>query len=274
MPANALQCLLPTWLAFCRIDLTAPKARDEGRMKDCAIVIPARLASQRFPEKLLQPVCGKPLILHTAENVRRIAPEYPVYFAVAEEKLRAVLEASGYSCILTDPDLPSGTDRIAMANRQIGATWLINVQADEPVLATEHIQQLVQVLETGVDVGTLATPFKDEADFRDPNKVKVVCNQNGRALYFSRAPIPHERDSKGGLPPKAFWHLGLYGYHKDVLERFMQWEPGSLEQVERLEQLRILENGGSIGVGITETRTIGVDVPEDLERLEASLGSL
>lgn len=273
MMSNWRQWPPPTWPAFCRIDLEKPMATDEGRMNDCAIVIPARLASQRFPEKLLQPVRGKPLILYTAENVRRIAPEYPVYFAVAEEKLRAVLDEAGYTCILTDPDLPSGTDRIAMANREIGATWLINVQADEPVLAAEHIQQLVRVLETGVDVGTLATPFADSEDFRDPNKVKVVCGVEGRALYFSRAAIPHERDSKGGLPPKAYWHLGLYGYHKDVLERFMQWEPGNLEQVERLEQLRILENGGTIGVGITETRTIGVDVPEDLQRLEASLGS-
>lgn len=241
-------------------------------MKDCAIVIPARLASQRFPEKLLQPVRGKALILHTAENVRRIAPDFPLHFAVAEEKLRNVLEDAGYTCIMTDPDLPSGTDRIAMANREIGATWLINVQADEPVLAAEHIRQLVQVLETGVDAGTLATPFSALEDFRDPNKVKVVCGAHGRALYFSRAPIPHERDSRGGLPPRAYWHLGLYGYHKDVLERFMQWEPSYLEQTERLEQLRILENGGTIGVGITATRTVGVDVPEDLERLEAHLG--
>ena len=240
-------------------------------MKDCAIVIPARLASQRFPEKLLQLVRGKPLILHTAENVQRIAPEFPLHFAVAENKLQAVLEQAGYSCIMTDPELPSGTDRIAMANREIKANWIINVQADEPVLAQEHIQQLVQVLETGVDVGTLATPFTDLSDFQDPNKVKVVTTAAGRALYFSRAPIPFDRSSHGGLPPQAYWHLGLYGYHKDVLERFMKWEPSYLESTEKLEQLRILENGGTIGVGITGTRTIGVDVPEDLQQLEIYL---
>jgi 3-deoxy-manno-octulosonate cytidylyltransferase (CMP-KDO synthetase) len=240
-------------------------------MKDLAIIIPARLGSQRFPNKLLQPVCGKPLILWTAGNIKQIAPDVPLYFAVAETELKAVLEAEGCACILTDPSLPSGTDRIAMANREVGATWVINVQADEPVLEAVHIRELTAVLGSGVDAGTLATPFPGEEDFRDPNKVKVVTGSGGRALYFSRAPIPYDRDSRGGLPEKAFWHLGLYGYHRDVLERFLEWEPSRLERTEKLEQLRILENGGSIGVGITQTRTIGVDVPGDLEQLEAFL---
>jgi 3-deoxy-manno-octulosonate cytidylyltransferase (CMP-KDO synthetase) len=240
-------------------------------MKDCAIIIPARLGSQRFPEKLLQPVCGKPLILWTAENVSRIAPAMPLYFAVAETALQAVLEEAGYACIMTDPGLPSGTDRIAAANKIVGATWVINVQADEPVLAATHIGQLTEVLGSGVDVGTLATPFASEEDFRDPNKVKAVVSPSGRALYFSRAPVPYERDSSGGLPDNAYWHLGLYGYHKDVLERFTGWKPSPLEQAEKLEQLRILENGGTIGVGITTTRTVGVDVPGDLVQLERFL---
>lgn len=240
-------------------------------MKDCAIIIPARLGSQRFPEKLLQPVWGKPLILWTAANVKRIAPDLPLYFAVAEEALKAVLEEAGYACIMTEPALPSGTDRIAAANKAVGATWVINVQADEPVLAETHIRQLTEVLGSGVDVATLATSFTSVEDFRDPNKVKAVIAPDGRALYFSRAPVPHERDQQGGLTANAFWHLGLYGYHKDVLERFTGWNPSPLELTEKLEQLRILENGGSIGVGVTSTRTVGVDVPEDLHRLEALL---
>lgn len=242
-------------------------------MKDCAIIVPARLGSQRFPRKLLQPVCGKPLILWTAENICRIAPDLPLYFAVAEEELQVVLERAGYACILTDPELPSGTDRLAVANRQAGYARVINVQADEPVLAPEHIGQLLEVLSSGVDMATLATPFSDLQDFRDSNKVKVVTSLAGRALYFSRAPIPFDRDSAGSLPGKAYWHLGLYGYSADVLERFQSWNPTYLEQTERLEQLRILENGGSIGVGITGTRTVGIDVPEDLERLEKVLGN-
>ncbi|HSH08878.1 MAG TPA: 3-deoxy-manno-octulosonate cytidylyltransferase [Oceanipulchritudo sp.] len=240
-------------------------------MKDCAIIVPARLGSQRFPRKLLQPVCGKPLILWTAENIGRIAPDLPLYFAVAEEELREVLDKAGYACIMTDPELPSGTDRIGAANRQIGASSVINVQADEPVLAADHIRQLLELLDTGVDMATLATPFTGLADFKDPNKVKVVTALDGRALYFSRSAIPWERDSGGGLPPRAYWHLGLYGYSREVLERFQSWAPTYLEMTEKLEQLRVLENGGRIGVGITQTRTIGIDVPEDLSKLEAAL---
>ncbi len=241
-------------------------------MKDCAIIVPARLGSQRFPRKLLQTVSGKPLILWTAENISRIAPELPLFFAVAEEELKEVLEKAGYTCIMTDPELPSGTDRLAVANREAGFSRIINVQADEPVLAEEHIRQLLEVLESGVDMATLATPFLIVEDFRDSNKVKVVTSLSGRALYFSRSPIPYERDSSGSLPARAYWHLGLYGYSAEVLERFQSWEPTFLEQTERLEQLRVLENGGTIGVGITQTRTVGIDVPEDLIRLEKILG--
>ena len=240
-------------------------------MEDWAIIVPARLGSQRFPRKLLQRVRGRPLILWTAENIRRIAPELPLFFAVAEEALKEALEAAGYRCILTDPDLPSGTDRITAANREVGARWVINVQADEPVLAAKHIRQLQQVLGTGVDVATLATPFTRLADFLDPNKVKVVTGADGRALYFSRSPIPYQRETNGGMPAGALWHLGLYGYHADILERFAAWNPSPLEMTEKLEQLRVMENGGSIGVGVTETRTVGVDVPDDLARLEAFL---
>jgi len=207
----------------------------------------------------------------TAENIQRIAPGLPLHFAVAEQELADVLGAAGYACIMTDPDLPSGTDRIAVANREVDASWVINVQADEPVLAAEHLEQLIGILGTGVDVATLATSFGADSDFKDSNKVKVVTDRDGKALYFSRSPIPYERDSAGNLPRWALWHLGLYGYHRDVLERFLDWDPSFLEQTEKLEQLRILENGGSIGVGVTMTRTIGIDVPEDLIPLEAVL---
>ena len=242
-------------------------------MEKCAIIVPARLGSQRFANKLLHPVRGRPLVLWTADNIRRIAPDLPLYFAVADEPLRVELEKAGYRCIFTDPTLPSGTDRIAVANREVGAERVINVQADEPVLAADHIQQLLAVMESGFEMATLATPFSTLADFRDPNKVKVVRAADGKALYFSRAAIPFHRESGGGLPPAAFWHLGLYGYQREMLERFMAWAPSGLEQTERLEQLRVLENGGTLGVGLTATRTVGVDVPEDLEALEAFLAA-
>jgi 3-deoxy-manno-octulosonate cytidylyltransferase (CMP-KDO synthetase) len=240
-------------------------------MLECAIVVPARLGSQRFPRKLLQEVHGRPLILWTADNLQRIAPGVPLFFAVAEDELARVLEKAGHTCIMSDPDLPSGTDRIAIANREIKARQVVNVQADEPILAAEHVSQLFDVLNSGPDVATLATPFLDKADFLDPNKVKAVVAKNGRALYFSRSPVPYDRDSKGGLPKQAYWHLGLYGYSAEILERFLSWKASPLEQIEKLEQLRVLENGFQIGVGITESRTIGVDVPEDLLSLEKHL---
>jgi 3-deoxy-manno-octulosonate cytidylyltransferase (CMP-KDO synthetase) len=240
-------------------------------MLDCAIIVPARLGSQRFPRKLLEPVRGRPLILWTAANLRRIAPQLPLYFAVAEAELAAVLAAEGHASVMTDPGLPSGTDRLAAANRQIGAHRVINVQADEPVLAADHIRQLLQLMETGVDMATLATPFTRLEDFRDPNKVKAVIRPDGEALYFSRAPVPYPRDAADALPPGAYWHMGIYGYSAGLLEAFSDWQPGRLEQVERLEQLRVLENGRRIGVGITATRTVGVDVPGDIAELERFL---
>lgn len=242
-------------------------------MPDCAIIVPARLGSQRFPRKLLEPVAGKPLILHTADNLRRIAGPWPVYFAVAEGELAAVLEASGYPVIQTDPDLPSGTDRIAVANREIGASVVVNVQGDEPVLQAGHLEQVVKILDASADMATLATPFASLEDFRDPHKVKVVCGPDGRALYFSRSPVPFARDSGGGLPSEAYWHLGLYAYRGSLLEAFLKWAPTPLEQIERLEQLRVLERGGCIRVGITRHRTIGVDTAEDLQTFKEHLAT-
>ena len=241
-------------------------------MKDWAIIVPARLGSQRFPRKLLREVAGQPLVMCTADNIHRISPDIPLFFAVAEEELQKPLTEAGYTCIMTDPDLPSGTDRIAVANRKVGAKYVINVQADEPVIAADHIRQLKGLLEGGFDMATLATPFASDADFRDPNKVKAVRGLEQQALYFSRSPIPYDRDHQGELKAAAYWHLGLYGYTAELLEQFSKWEPSPLEKTERLEQLRVLENGGTIGLGITQTRTIGVDVPEDLEALEAYLG--
>jgi len=196
-------------------------------MSDWAIIVPARLGSQRFPRKLLQTVRGRPLILCTADNIRRIAPDIPLSFAVAEEELQKILVAAGYHCVMTDPDLPSGTDRIAVANREICARWVINVQADEPVLAGEHITQLRGLLESGFDMATLATPFTENKDYEDPNKVKVVTGLNQQALYFSRSPIPFDRDRPGELPDHAYWHLGLYGYSADLLQHFSGWEPSA-----------------------------------------------
>ena len=237
-----------------------------------AIIVPARLASQRFPRKLLHPVRGKPLILWTAERIRAEVPEIPLYFAVAEEELAGVLSAAGFQAINTDPDLASGTDRIAAANREVGAKYVINVQADEPLVTGEQIRTLDRLIQSGVAMATLAKPIQTEEDFLDPNHVKVVRDDKGNALYFSRSPIPHARGLANGYQAgEGLWHLGLYAYTAAFLESFQQWPEGRLERIEKLEQLRALENGASIAVGLTEAFGIGVDTLEDAERLEAYL---
>jgi 3-deoxy-manno-octulosonate cytidylyltransferase (CMP-KDO synthetase) len=243
-------------------------------MQSKAIIVPARLGSQRFPRKLLFPIGGKPLLLHTAHRLREVAPDWPLHFAVAEEELATCLRAEGFSCVLTDPNLPSGTDRLAAANRIIGSELVLNVQADEPFVTRRQIDLLAQIgAREDVSLGTLATPFASAEDFCDSNKVKVVCDLKGRALYFSRSPIPFRRDAPAGAAefPEALWHLGLYAYKASYLEAFAALPPGRLEQLEKLEQLRALENGHSIAVGLTEDRGFGIDTPEDVAAFASQL---
>jgi 3-deoxy-manno-octulosonate cytidylyltransferase (CMP-KDO synthetase) len=239
------------------------------------IIVPARLASVRFPRKLLADAGGKPLILRTAERLREQVPEFDLYFAVDGEELRDILETSGYNVILTQPDLPSGTDRIATVNQVLKRELVINVQADEPMIRRNHILMLAQALtHPSVSISTLASIFQSEQDFQDPNQVKVVIDNNGNALYFSRAPIPFARDKETrwlqGYSNYAYKHMGLYGYKRDFLEDFLSSQEGQLEKIEKLEQLRALQRGFRIAVGITEYPSVGVDVPEDLKKISFS----
>jgi 3-deoxy-manno-octulosonate cytidylyltransferase (CMP-KDO synthetase) len=225
----------------------------------------------------LHKIRGKPLLLWVAERVAAVAPEYPLYFAVDHEVLRSCVAEGGFQAILTRPDHPSGTDRIAEANAQIGAEHVINVQADEPLVSSDQIALLARLIEGKASMATLATPFKTAADFLNPNQVKVVRNLEGSALYFSRAPIPYSRDAKGRvddawvLANPCLRHLGLYAYKAGLLSRFAKLPPGRLEAIEKLEQLRALENGYEIAVGLTDDPTIGVDTLEDAEAFERVL---
>ena len=242
-----------------------------------SIIVPARLASQRFPEKLLAPIEGIPLILHTARNLKREVPEFEVIFAVDGEKIGNVLRDDGYQVILTDPHLSSGTDRVAFANETLGRKFILNVQADEPMVQRDHIMSLVASLQdSSIPMATLATPFDNFQDYQDPNKVKVVLNEKSCALYFSRLPIPFVRDSRTGddfsdLDAAPLKHLGMYGYEQNFLREFSNSTPGKLEKVEKLEQLRALEMGHSIKVSIVAEDTIGVDLPEDLLKVSAQI---
>ena len=236
------------------------------------IIVPARLASVRFPRKLLADAGGKPLILRTAERLRKEVPEYEVFFAVDGDELARPLQQEGFSVLLTDPELSSGTDRIAQANKSLRRESILNVQADEPMVERGHILALgVALSKEGASMSTLAAPFESEEDFKDPNQVKVVLDGEGYAIYFSRAPVPHQRERDEGtwVGGKTFGlkHLGMYGYHSSLLDSFSRWKQGTLEQIERLEQLRALENGCRIGVSIVGKATIGVDLPSDLQEL-------
>jgi 3-deoxy-manno-octulosonate cytidylyltransferase (CMP-KDO synthetase) len=246
-------------------------------MSGTAIIVPCRLESSRFPRKLLHKIKGKPLLLWVAERLARSAPQYPLYFAVDHEVLLKCVTEAGFQGIMTGSDHPSGTDRIAEANRKIGADRVINVQADEPLVSAGQIALLAQLIGGAAPMATLATPFKTAADFNNPNQVKVVRDAGGRALYFSRLPLPYARDCQGRVDDAwvrnnpCLRHLGLYAYHAEWLQRFAKLPRGRLEAIENLEQLRALENGCEIQVGLTEDPTIGVDTPEDAEEFEKLL---
>ncbi|MFU8848689.1 MAG: 3-deoxy-manno-octulosonate cytidylyltransferase [Opitutales bacterium] len=245
--------------------------------KTTAIIVPARLGSTRFPRKLLYPVQGKPVILWTAARIRAVAPEFPLFFAVDAPELEDCLGAAGYQTVLTRSDHPSGTDRLAEANAVVGAEAVINVQGDEPLVTGEQIRALAAGLRSGAAMATLAVRFQHPEDFANPNQVKVVRDRSGHALYFSRSPLPFARDLGGQVDADwlathpVYRHLGLYAYRAEFLEAFSTLEPGTLEGIEKLEQLRAMEHGYRIHVGITDQPTIGIDSPEDIAAFEAAL---
>jgi 3-deoxy-manno-octulosonate cytidylyltransferase (CMP-KDO synthetase) len=247
-------------------------------MMKLAIIVPCRLESTRFPRKLLHPIRGQPLLRWVAERIVAQVPELPLFFAVDDEQLRAPLAAKGFQTIMTSPAHASGTDRLAEANRTVQAERVINVQADEPLVTGAQIRTLVQLISGDASMATLATPFQRAADFTNPNQVKVTFGRDGRALFFSRSPLPFARE-RGGAVDDAWVaanpchkHLGLYAYHSQLLEKFPSLPPGRYEQIEKLEQLRLLEAGYDIRVGLTDEPSIGVDTLEDAVKFEQSLG--
>lgn len=242
-----------------------------------AIIVPCRLESTRFPRKLLHPIKGKPLVLWVAERITAQAPDFPLWFAVDHELLAECIEGAGFRAIMTDASHQSGTDRLAEANRSVRASYVLNVQADEPLVTGAQLQTLAKLIQGDCPMATLATPFRRIVDFYNTNQVKVVMSDTKRALYFSRSRMPYSRDL--GLTIDDAWvqsnpcfkHLGLYAYKADFLEKFVRMAPGKLEQIEKLEQLRVLENGYPIAIDVTEDPTIGVDTPEDAKRFELLL---
>ena len=232
-------------------------------------VIPARLASTRLPRKMLREIAGKPLVGVVYEAVRSSPLLADVIIATDSDEILVVCREHGWKAQMTSGKLRSGTERVHEMSAGIAADIYINVQGDEPMTRPEHIATLLKVMENpAAQVGTVMTPA-DEVDISSPNAVKVVTDLAGRALYFSRATIPFDRD---GAAPRYFKHLGLYAYRKAALDRFVQLPESSLEKSERLEQLRFLENGIPIYVGETPYDSVGVDTEEDLQRVVEILG--
>ena len=232
-------------------------------------LIPARLQSSRLPRKLLLDETGKPLIQYTWEAACRAESLDEVIVATDSRQIAETVRGFGGRAEMTG-DHPSGTDRIAEIARRCcsDAESLVNIQGDEPEIDPAQIDVLVKLLidNPASQMATLATPIAGIADRDDPACVKVVCAADGRALYFSRAPIPFVRD--GGSHSLWPWllHLGIYAYRRDFLLRLAELPPSRLEQLEKLEQLRALEAGASIQVGIVDHRAVGIDTPEDYAR--------
>lgn len=241
------------------------------------VVIPARMASLRLPGKPLIAIAGRPLIAHVIARARESAAERVI---VASDDLRVldVARQSGAEACWTDAALPSGTDRIAAVAREEDwpdDTCVVNLQGDEPLTPGSLLDELAALLQhhPGADMATLGVPMRSEADLNDPNQVKLVTDAGGRALYFSRAPIPWDREARRADRPSdlslARRHLGLYAYRAGFLRRLTAEPPSALERIEQLEQLRALAIGAWIQVGIVDRAVPpGVDTPEDVDRLE------
>lgn len=232
-------------------------------------VIPARLASTRLPRKVLREIAGRPMLAYVYEAARSCNGFDDVIVATDSDEIAAVCKQNGWPCRMTSREHRSGTDRVHEVAQSVEADVYVNIQGDEPLGRREHLDVLLELMQRdGVEVGTLKTICSTE-DVSNPSAVKVVTALDDRALYFSRATIPYDRDSTGTVP--YYKHLGFYAYRKSALDRFCQWPESRLERTERLEQLRFLANGIAIHAAETPYDTVGVDTEEDLQRVEEIL---
>ena len=239
-------------------------------------VIPSRYASTRLPAKPLAELAGKPMVQHVYERARGAKLVTRVVVATDDERIVAAVQAFGGEALITRADHRSGTERMAEVASHIAADIYVNVQGDEPLIEPAAIDAAVKAMnDDAVRVATLCVPIAHAQDIGNPNVVKVVTDFEGNALYFSRAPIPWVRDpgdAEAGSV-RHFKHLGIYVFRRDALLEFPTLPPGELEHIEKLEQLRLLENGIPIRVVETEHDSVSVDTPEDLARVEKLLRS-
>ncbi|MGH7681760.1 MAG: 3-deoxy-manno-octulosonate cytidylyltransferase [Candidatus Eiseniibacteriota bacterium] len=235
-------------------------------------IIPARLQSTRLPNKPLQDLGGAPLIVRVLERVRMAGSIREAWVATDSPQIVEIVEAAGGRAILTRAEHLSGLDRVAEAAHLLAPPGsdpdevIVNVQGDEPFVSAAGIEAMVQLFERReVDMATIAAPFQNRDDVEDPNRVKVVLDRNGRALYFSRAAIP----TGYGPVVEPLLHVGVYAYRRRTLERLALLPPAPIERAERLEQLRALWNGIQIDVAVADYSSFGIDTPEDLAEARA-----
>lgn len=239
------------------------------------VIIPARLGSTRLPRKVLADIHGKPLIWHVWNRVMQANKPDAVYIATDADEVAQVAEAFGARVVMTSPDCRSGTERIAQAARSLTADGIINVQGDEPLVDPQMIDSLIENWDMSLaDLITPVFPVHDISEVLNPNIVKVARDARGRALYFSRSPIPYVRDlpQDAWLSRAQFWgHIGVYGYTHAALSQYPELPVSPLETAEALEQLRFLDAGFTFQTFETSYRPIAVDVQADLDRVRGLL---
>lgn len=238
------------------------------------VIIPCRYESSRFAGKPLAPIRGKPMIRHVYERCRGAAEISDVVVATDDPRIRDAVDAFGGRAVMTGADNRSGTDRVADAAERMGLARedvIINVQGDQPLIHPESIREVAAPFARKADPGMVTLGFRivDPGEITSPKDVKVVCDRQGRALYFSRSPIPFARDP--GTRFDTYKHLGVYAYTREFLETFRHLPGGELEHIEKLEQLRALEHGYPIRVVITAHDSPEVDLPSDITKIEARL---
>jgi 3-deoxy-manno-octulosonate cytidylyltransferase (CMP-KDO synthetase) len=232
-------------------------------------IIPARFASSRFPGKVLASIAGKSMLQHVYERASQSRYLQHLVIATDDDRVREEARRFGASVRMTRADHASGTDRVAEVASSDPAEIIVNIQGDEPLFDPAVIDAAALALldEPSIPMGTLKKRIEDPSEYSNPNVVKVVTDRRGNAIYFSRAPIPYVRDARERARAVHYKHIGLYVYRRDFLLSYSDLPVGPLEQAERLEQLRALENGFPMRVAETEYDSLGVDTPEDLERV-------
>lgn len=239
-------------------------------MKKIVAMIPARYAATRFPAKLMQPLGGKSVIRHTYDAVVSTGLFSEVWVITDSDIIFNEMKQGGDHVVMSRKSHESGTDRIAEIAGGMDVDVIVNVQGDEPFISKEPLEKLVRLFDNdAVQVASLMRKFSNDAEVQNPNAVKVVTDKNGKALYFSRSVIPYQRDIS--IQPDYFLHIGVYGFTKEALLNFTEWQLSPLEQIEKLEQLRFLYHGVDIYMAETNYKTIAIDTPEDLKAAELFL---